>query len=278
MADSDVSIQRVTRGVDYVTITGLVSACILIVGALMMGGKLAAFFDMPSVLIVVGGTIAVTAISFSGADLAGFGKILMRSFFFQISDMRGMARQLLDMSVLVRRKGPLSLQNVEKSLSRQPFLREASLLVMDGVTPDEIERILGQDVEAYVSRYQQSIGMLRRGAEVAPAMGLIGTLIGLVQMLATLDDPSTIGPSMAVALITTFYGAIISSVILTPLANKLEKRMNDDVIERTMILLTAISMARKDNPRRLEMLINTTLPPEKKIRYFSDSVQQKPAH
>lgn len=277
MADSDISIQRVRRGPDYVTIFGLLLAVGLIGSALVMGGQINAFFNVPSILIVICGTIAVTSISFTGSDLAGFGKVLNQSFFLKTSDIRGIARQLLDMAVLVRRKGPLALQGIENSLKGQAFLRESTLLVMDGITPEEIERILSQDMEAYADRFQQGIGMLRRGAEVAPAMGLIGTLIGLVQMLATLDDPSTIGPSMAVALLTTFYGAILGSVILTPLANKLEKRMSDDFIERTMVLLTAISMARKENPRRLEMLINTTLPPEKKIKYFSDA-SAKPAN
>lgn len=275
MADSDITIQRVRQSPDYATILGLLLAVGLIGAALFMGGQITAFYNLPSVLIVICGTVAVTTISFSGTDLAGFGKIIKQSFLVQTADIRGVARQLLDMAVLVRRKGPLALQNIDKSLERQPFLREASYLVMDGITPDEIERILSQDMEAFAERFQQGIGMLRRGAEVAPAMGLIGTLIGLVQMLATLDDPSTIGPSMAVALLTTFYGAILGSVILTPLANKLEKRMSELFIERTMIVLTAISMARKENPRRLEMLINTTLPPEKKIRYFSDSAKPK---
>ncbi len=272
MADSDITIQSVRQRPDFATILGLLLAVGLITTALFMGGQINAFFNLPSVLIVILGTMAVTAISFSGADLAGFGKVLKQSFLLQTADITGVARQLLDMAVLVRRKGPLALQSIESNLQRQPFLHEATSLVVDGITPEEIERILSQDMEAYAERFQQGIGMLRRGAEVAPAMGLIGTLIGLVQMLATLDDPSTIGPSMAVALLTTFYGAILGSVVLTPLANKLEKRMSDIFIERTMIVLTAISMARKENPRRLEMLINTTMPPEKKIRYFSDAV------
>jgi chemotaxis protein MotA len=178
---------------------------------------------------------------------------------------------MLDMAVVVRRKGPLVLQTLEQAMSRQRFMREAFELVMDGVTPDEIERVLVQDMEAYAARYEHSINMLRRAAEVAPAMGLIGTLVGLVQMLATLEDPSSIGPSMAVALLTTFYGAILGTVFLAPLAAKLEKRMKDEFVERSMVLLTAMSMARKENPRRLEMLINTTLPPESRVRYFSEA-------
>ena len=99
-------------------------------------------------------------------------------------------------------------------------------------------------------------------------MGLIGTLVGLVQMLAQLEDPSAIGPSMALALLTTFYGAILGTVILGPLAAKLERNSNDEALSKNLVLMTMSSIARQENPRRLEMLLNSELPPEKRIKYF----------
>lgn len=275
MANSDVELKSVSRQPDYATILGLIGAICMIGLALFMGGQIQSFFNSTALLIVIGGTIAVTAMSFSVQDLSSIGSVFGNSFFSKSANQKAVARQMMDMAVVVRRKGPLVLQNLQQSLGGQRFLNQAVELVMDGVTPEEIERVLVQDMEAYASRYEHSINMLRRAAEVAPAMGLIGTLVGLVQMLATLEDPSSIGPSMAVALLTTFYGAILGTVFLAPLAAKLEKRMNDEFIVRSMILLTSMSMARKENPRRLELLLNTTLPPESRIKYFSEAAQPK---
>ncbi|MEC7029070.1 MAG: MotA/TolQ/ExbB proton channel family protein, partial [Pseudomonadota bacterium] len=132
----------------------------------------------------------------------------------------------------------------------------------------DIDRVLGQEVDALAERHRRSASILRRASEVAPAMGLIGTLVGLVQMLAQLDDPSSIGPAMAVALLTTFYGAIMGTVILGPLAAKLERNSGDETMIKNLILTAMGSIARQENPRRLEMLLNSELPPEHRIRYF----------
>ena len=120
---------------------------------------------------------------------------------------------------------------------------------------------LAQDLDALVERHRRSASILRRGSEIAPAMGLIGTLIGLVQMLADLQNPETIGPSMAVALLTTFYGAILGTAVLAPMAAKLERNSNDEAMIRTLTMMAMASIARQDNPRRLEMLLNSELPP-----------------
>jgi chemotaxis protein MotA len=110
--------------------------------------------------------------------------------------------------------------------------------------------------------------VLRRASEVAPAMGLIGTLVGLVQMLGSLSDPSAIGPAMALALLTTFYGAVLGNVVLSPLAAKVERAAEEDALVKTLYTIGAVSIARQENPRRLEMLLNAVLPPGKRIQYF----------
>jgi len=131
-----------------------------------------------------------------------------------------------------------------------------------------VERIMQSELQATTERHARAVGMLRKAAEISPAMGLIGTLVGLVQMLGTLEDPSTIGPSMAVALLTTFYGAILANLVFTPLASKLERNSTEDALMNEMYVMAAASIARQENPRRLEMLLNTVLPPENKIVYF----------
>jgi chemotaxis protein MotA len=114
----------------------------------------------------------------------------------------------------------------------------------------------------------RTAAVLRRAAEVAPAMGLIATLVGLVQMLGSLNNPAAIGPGMAVALIATFYGAVLGNMILTPLAGKLETNAEQDGLIRTLYLIASVSIARQENPRRLEMLLNAVLPPGSRVTYF----------
>ncbi|MCW8835765.1 MAG: MotA/TolQ/ExbB proton channel family protein, partial [Rhodospirillales bacterium] len=133
---------------------------------------------------------------------------------------------------------------------------------------EEVEAIMRQDMHATIQRHSKSTNVLRKAAEFAPAMGLIGTLIGLVQMLGNLDDPSTIGPSMAVALLTTFYGAVLANMVFMPLASKLERNSGEEALVNNVFLLGATSIGRQENPRRLEMLLNSLLPPTKRVRYF----------
>ncbi len=115
---------------------------------------------------------------------------------------------------------------------------------------------------------KKSAGVFRKAAEVSPAMGLIGTLVGLVQMLGNLEDPSSIGPSMAVALLTTFYGAILAHMVFSPLASKLERNSDEEALVQNFYLLGAASIVRQENPRRLEMVLNALLPPASRLRYF----------
>ena len=142
------------------------------------------------------------------------------------------------------------------------------MLVVDGTPGEEVERILRREVLSQSQRSRISAEVFRRAAEVAPAMGLIGTLVGLVQMLSNLDDPSSIGPAMAIALLTTFYGAVLAYMVFSPLASKLEQRNDDDTLVQTVYLTGAASIGRHENPRRLEMLLNAILPPAHQIQYF----------
>lgn len=267
-AKTNISIKPVQRKADYATIIGLLGAITMIGIALVLGGRVGSFLDLRSALIVIVGTVAITAIAYSLSDMAKAGKVIGRSFMQNIADQKTMAHQLLDLATVTRAQGPLVLQKYQKQMARDPFLLRAMNLVSDGTSAEDIDRLLGQEIESVTARHEHSAGILKRASEVAPAMGLIGTLVGLVQMLATLDDPSSIGPSMAVALLTTFYGALMGTVLLSPLAAKLERRSEDEFVIKTMVLLAAMSMSRKENPRRLEMLLNTTLPPENRIRYF----------
>ncbi|MFD1379058.1 motility protein A [Fodinicurvata halophila] len=139
-------------------------------------------------------------------------------------------------------------------------MHKAISLVVDGIPADDVARILEREVYATMQRHMKSAGILRRAGEVAPAMGLIGTLIGLVQMLGRLEDPSTIGPAMAVALLTTFYGAVLANMVFTPLASKLERNADVEAQVNQIYAMGTASIGRQENPRRLEVALNSILP------------------
>jgi len=266
---SAIKIVRPKKRFDMATVLGMVLTIVIISVALALTGSLMSFYDLPAVLMVIFGTFTITTMSYSSDELKKAAQILKSSMIKSVRRPSTMARQLLDLSVLVKSKGPLALSQVETEVRKDPFLFQGILFIADGYTPDEVNRILTQDIEALIERHRRTASIARRAAEVSPAMGLVGTLVGLVQMLHQLDDPSKIGPAMAVALLTTFYGALMSTVFLMPLATKLERNSGEDVMIKEMILTAIVSMARQDHPRKLEHELNMLLPPGERVRYFS---------
>ncbi|MEE8274382.1 MAG: MotA/TolQ/ExbB proton channel family protein [Alphaproteobacteria bacterium] len=253
---------------DLATLLGLFAGFGLIGTAIVLGGTPLAFVDAPAMLIVFGGTFAVTIVSFSLDDVLRANSAVIKALFQPVLDTSIAATQVLELAELARHKGALALENVQSKTVNLPFLNEGLSLVVDGSSGDEVESIMTRKVHAMASRHARSVEVIRKAADVSPAMGLIGTLVGLVQMLGNLEDPSTIGPSMAVALLTTFYGAVLSNMVFSPLAAKLERKSGDEVLLNTIYLTGLASITRHENPRRLEMLLNTLLPPTERIEYF----------
>ncbi len=253
---------------DFATILGLLFAVGLIAAAIAMGQSNANFFNVPALLIVLLGTMAATSISFTGEELARAGTIIAKSIVRRIQKPSRLATSLIDLAIIAKKKGLLALVNYESELNKDKFLSRSVQMVVDGYNAEEVQRLLKQEINALSERHKRSANICRRASEIAPAMGLIGTLVGLVQMLADLENPESIGPAMAVALLTTFYGAILGTVIMAPLAIKLEKNTADETLIKNLIATTAVSIARQENPRRLEMLLNSELPPSEQIAYF----------
>jgi chemotaxis protein MotA len=264
----DLKISSPKIKIDFATLIGLIVAFSLIGSALLFGGSVAAFFNVPAALIVVGGTIAVTSISYAGEELGKAWSIVKSSMFHRYRAPSLVARSLLDLASIAKQKGPLALAQVEKELKKDPYISLAMRYIADGYQTNDIIQILNNDIDALIDRHKKGASIIRRASEVAPAMGLIGTLVGLVQMLSQLNDPSSIGPAMAVALLTTFYGALLGSVLLAPLAAKLERNASHDVMIKDLILTAAVSISKQESPRKLETVLNAALPPDSKIKYF----------
>lgn len=253
---------------DVATVLGVLGAFAIIAAAMILGGSPESFVDLPALLIVFGGTFLVTTASHTLADVWATQSIAWRAIVYNVEDPSGAARKILHLADRARHAGPLALLEIGRNISRSPFLDQAIQLVADGMPVEEIEQILTQERIATHERHLRSTSVLRRAGEVAPAMGLIGTLVGLVQMLGNLNDPSTIGPSMAVALLTTFYGAILANMLFNPVASKLERNSETESMVQQIYTLGAASISRQENPRRLEVRINSILSPAQRVNFF----------
>lgn len=226
------------------------------------------FIDAPSIMIVIGGTIAITVVSFSVKDLRNIPGSLWRIMSYTPHDPREVGVTMIQISEKARSGGLIGLEKISKTFSHEPFLHKALNLAIDGTNVQDMENILQKEIYYTSTLQSKSVDLLRRAAEVAPAMGLIGTLVGLVQMLGNLSDPSTIGPAMSVALLTTFYGAVLAHMLLIPLANKAERNSHNESTLNSLYMVGVLSIGREENPRRLEMQLNSMLPQTNRINYY----------
>jgi len=268
MSDAPLRFEAPARRMDLATLLGLIAALALIAVAVVMNGSPLAFIDVPAILMVVLGTFAVTAISYTGEELREAQPSFRQAMFRTEIDPRVAARRVLTLADKARKRGMLSLQGDLYGLRDAPFLQRSLGMLVDGLQVDEIERNMTLEAHALAQGRHRAAAILRRAAEVSPAMGLIGTLVGLVQMLGNLDSPERIGPAMSVALLTTLYGALMANVVFLPLASKLERNATVEQLVSQIYTMGVASMGRQENPRRLEMLLNTVLPAGQQIRYF----------
>jgi chemotaxis protein MotA len=241
---------------------------LLLLSAMALGGSLPAYADIPAFLMVFGGTAAVTAASFTIEEVTNLPAVLATVLIRGVPRSGAAAERLLALAEQARRTGFLALENLLPRLNDDRFLVKAVAYVIDNTTPEQIERALRTELQATLARHRSSADMMRRGGEVAPAMGLIGTLVGLVQMLANLNNPASIGPAMAVAILATLYGAVLANMVLLPLAAKLDRNNHAEALVANLTIMTAVSIASHDSPRRLEVMLNSILPPAERIAYF----------
>lgn len=267
-AEKSLTAPRIKR-IDSATILGVSGGFVMIIGAMILGGNLGSFFNIPSVLIVIGGTFLVTTISYSLPDVAQAQSTMFTAVAYHTQSPSRAAAQCIFLADTARRQGMLALQKYAQNKSGNRLLDQGMVMLQDGYNPEELGDILMQQVHAAHQQKKNSASILRRSGEVAPAMGLIGTLVGLVQMLSNLEDPSSIGPAMAVALLTTFYGAVLANMIFHPLAAKLERLAEDDMLVDQIYCTGLEAICRQENPRRLETVFNTLLPANDPVRYYN---------
>lgn len=257
------------KKLDYSTVIGIMLTLVIIAMGIYLGkGKVLSFVDFPSFLIVICGTFLVVTACFSFKDIYNLFPTIFHMIFFHVDEPRIAAQLALDVAKVARTEGLREFEGKVQFMSDDPIFIKGAMLVADQALPETIERILTQDIAYNYEKHGKVVNILRKSGEVSPAMGLIGTLIGLVQMLSSLSDVSKIGPAMAIALLTTFYGALLSYVVFYPLASKVERNAREELINAKIYLKAFTSIARKENPRHLEILINSMLEPNRDNNRF----------
>ncbi len=236
---------------DFATFIGIISAFGLIIGAIITGSGLAIFINIPSILIVLGGTFGATLINYTLGEILSVFKILKNVFLVKTDDYYEKLSFLIAMAVKARRDGVLALENDIKKVEDN-FIKKGLTMVVDGASEETIKDILSNELYFSGERHKFGYEIFNAMGVYAPAMGLIGTLIGLVQMLQQLNNPKNIGPAMAVALITTFYGAILSNLIFLPLGGKLKRKSERELLFKEVCIDGIVSIAKGENPRILE--------------------------
>ena len=253
---------------DLATVIGLVCSFALVLMGILMGegsmvDKIMTFVDIPSIAIVLGGTIGATLTSSPLGSVANLGKIMKNAFFAKPIETKLVIDQFIDFANRARREGILALEGAVNAIG-DDYLRKGMQLTVDGMEPQLIEEILTGEIDNLESRHQTGIDLVNNLATFAPALGMIGTVIGLVAMLKNLSDPSAIGPAMAIALITTFYGAILANLIFIPLGSKLKTRSAEELQLREMQLLGVLAIAKGENPRMITEKLNAFQPPKQR--------------
>ncbi|TQV85566.1 flagellar motor protein PomA [Aliikangiella coralliicola] len=246
---------------DIATLVGLLGAIAMVVMAMVIGGSVLTFIDVPSILIVVVGTHFVIMMKYSLGDFLGAASSGMKVLTFKSPDCDELIEKIVELADMARKSGLLALEGADIS---DPFMKKGIGLLVDGHDGDVVQAILEKDVQMASQRHANGAGVFKSMADIAPAMGMIGTLIGLVAMLSNMDDPKSIGPAMAVALLTTLYGAIMANMVGIPIADKLNLRDNEEKISKKLVIDGLLGIQAGQNPRVIEQVLHGYLAESKR--------------
>lgn len=246
---------------DIGTIGGIVLGFALIFWGIVSGGVgIGSFIDVPSVIIVIGGSFAAVFVSFPLKTVLGCGAIFKQTITVSSISVPDIIAKIIDLANVARREGLLALEEAVDQVN-DDFLKKGVMLIVDGTDPELVKNILETEIAYMEGRHSQGKSILDTFGSLGPAFGMIGTLIGLVAMLKNLDDPSSIGPSMAVALLTTFYGSVMANLIFIPMSNKVNLKSKEEVLVREIMVEGLLSIQAGENPRIIEEKLKAFLPP-----------------
>ena len=233
---------------DITTLLGIVAGFACVVISILLGGEIKGFLDVKSVFIVVGGVISATVASFPMKRITNLGKALKSAFKKDTTNIQEDVEMLITLANTARREGILALEGATDEIT-DPFLKKGIMLIVDGSDPELIKGIMETDLGFVKERHAETRAVLDAAAAYSPAFGMIGTLIGLINMLKSLSDMASLGPSMAVALVTTFYGSMLANLVFLPLSRKLKAVGNREYLRKELILEGLLSIQDGENPR-----------------------------
>ncbi len=252
---------------DLATLIGLVGAFATVAAAIVLGGSPGAFVDVNSLIIVILGTILVTMMKFSLGQFLSAAKVAVKAFTNKLASPSELIETSVELAKSARQGGILALEEAEVP---DEFMKTGIGLLVDGHPPEVVRTMLNKDKTQTLERHNDGQSIFKAIGDVGPAMGMIGTLIGLVQMLSAMDDPKMIGPAMAVALLTTLYGAILANMFALPLADKLALRSKEENLRKSLIIDALLAIQEGQNPRIIESLLEAYLPPAARTKEAED--------
>lgn len=250
---------------DITTILGIVLGFGFIIWSIMIEGSLGWYINAPSIVVVVGGMMGGFLVAFPLKEVLTLGKVFGKTLKNSEFDVDQIITKIIELANVARREGLLALEEAVSEI-KDDFLQKGVMLIVDGTDPELVKNIMETEIENLAARHNKSKSMFDMLGALGPAFGMIGTLIGLVAMLQNLSDPSSIGPSMAVALLTTFYGSIFANLIFIPMSGKLSLKSNEEVLIRNVMIEGLLSIQAGENPRIIEEKLKVFLPPSVRKR------------
>ena len=257
---------------DMSTLAGIIAGCAFMVISIMLDGNLGSYYDLPSIMITVGGTFAATLVAYPFKRLVSMVKVSKNLFFSVEDNPQSIISMIIELANIARKEGLLALEEAAYRIE-DPFLQKGILLIVDGTDPELVRNILETELNFIEERHEEAQGVFETMASLSPAYGMIGTLIGLINMLKKLDDPSSIGPSMSVALVTTFYGSLLANLFFSPMATKLKYKSAREMLLKEIMLEGMLSIQAGENPRIIEEKLKAFLPPKDRIIGDEDSIE-----
>ncbi len=246
---------------DIATLLGIIGAFAVVIVSMLMGGTIDMFVNVPSLMIVIVGSLFVVLMKFSLAHFLGALKVAVKAFSFKLVAPDTLIEEVVEMADAARKGGLLSLEDKQVS---SDFLQNGIQLLVDGHDSDVVRSLLSKDMHQSMQRHEWGAKFFTALGDVAPAMGMIGTLVGLVAMLSNMDDPKSIGPAMAVALLTTLYGAIFANMFALPVADKLALRREEEGRVKAMAIDALLAIQNGQNPRVIDTMLKAYLPESKR--------------
>lgn len=248
---------------DIATLAGIIAGTSFILIGILLSGSLSSFYDAPSVMIVMGGTLASTLIAYPLNKVIGIINVARNLFFVKELNSQDVITRIIELANVARKEGLLALEEAASNLN-DPFLQKGVLLIVDGTDPELVRNIMETEISFVEERHKQGQGIFETMGALAPAYGMIGTLIGLINMLLALDDPDMLGPNMSVALITTFYGSVLANFLFIPMAIKLKHRSGQELLYKGIMLEGLLSIQAGENPRIIEEKLKAFLSPSER--------------